>query len=449
MKAIMEYTAAVMAMLMLGTGSGYSAQQPVHRNTLRIETTGYGQVGEKIKASGVTDCDTLVIAGPMDIDDFSTVKNFVPDSGSGIEMLDLREATLKDNEVPDKALWRSDKVYENPETSLKIRNIRLPEGIVRIGIVSLACLDIKTVNIPSSVREIGSAAFEADSCLDCKLEIPYGVDTIASGLFLGCFSLNTAPKLPETIKCIKMHAFTGSGIEDITLPEGLKYIGEEAFSFSRVKKIELPSTCKMLGVGAFYRCYQLEELDMRAASVEYLPFDLACECSNLRIIRFPRNCKAIGWGAFAFCNKVEIVECNEGLESIDDFAFSSGELKELTLPSTMKSVGVLSRCPKLLTIYCKAMTPPKFSYGEGNLTTNVNKATLYVPSGTKEAYAAADGWKDFYQIVELSEFPDAGTDPCIADKAINDNRIYDLNGIEVNDPLPGKVYIHKGKKVKF
>ena len=69
--------------------------------------------------------------------------------------------------------------------------------------------------------------------------------------------------------------------------------------------------------------------------------------------------------------------------------------------------------------------------------------TLYVPKGTKFAYEAKEGWKDFRNIVE-------GTPTSITrvtlDKETPNTPIYDLNGKRLSEPQKG-INIIEGKKV--
>ena len=447
-KGILYVMAAVSLSMGMEMSEPAFTVNATRQRTLKIETTDYGQVSGRLKESGVSECDTLSIAGPMDISDFRAVRDYVPDSGSGLEMLDLRQAALKNNEVPDSALWRKQKRGE--ETALlKIRNILLPEGIVRIGKESLGYMELRTVNIPQSVRQIGPAVFDEDWYLDCELEIPEGVDCVAGALFYRCRSLKTAPKLPSTIRIIEGNAFEECGFEEISLPEGIKTIDYYAFSESKIKKIEFPSTCNVVEEGAFSNCPELEVLDMKAASIEYIPFHFAPECRKLRILRLPQNCREIMPDAFTFCDSLEVIEFGEGLETLNMWTFSSKLLETVTLPSTLTSMGPFAFCPRLLTIYCKAKTPPRFNYDQGPLIDHPDRATLYVPTGTRNVYAVANGWKDFDRIEEVEEFPEAGVKPCIPDDMPDDGRLFDLDGRKVKIPAPGQIYIRNGRKIKL
>ena len=79
---------------------------------------------------------------------------------------------------------------------------------------------------------------------------------------------------------------------------------------------------------------------------------------------------------------------------------------------------------------------------------NISSATLYVPVGSKDAYLAADYWKEFGNIVEMdfTAIEDIPADDAL--HGVNDV-YYDLRGRCVSEPTKGGIYIHNGKKVVF
>ncbi len=72
-----------------------------------------------------------------------------------------------------------------------------------------------------------------------------------------------------------------------------------------------------------------------------------------------------------------------------------------------------------------------------------------MPTGTRNVYAVANGWKDFARIVEVDEFPEAGLSSPIPDNTPVDDRLYDMEGRVVKDPMPGQVYIRNGIKILY
>ena len=61
--------------------------------------------------------------------------------------------------------------------------------------------------------------------------------------------------------------------------------------------------------------------------------------ARLRKISFPRTMRLIGAYAFSACKNLKEIFFSEGLETIEDWAFISCAIEELTLPTTIKSIG--------------------------------------------------------------------------------------------------------------
>ncbi len=89
----------------------------------------------------------------------------------------------------------------------------------------------------------------------------------------------------------------------------------------------------------------------------------------------------------------------ESVVAIGEGAFCGvQELQSITIPASVTAIGkeAFKGCSRLETIYCKGTTPATIY---GNTFSNYN-ATLYVPTGSKEAYQAASYWSNFVNIVE-------------------------------------------------
>lgn len=111
----------------------------------------------------------------------------------------------------------------------------------------------------------------------------------------------------------------------------------------------------------------------------------------------------------------------------------------------MTNIGnsAFSGCSSLTSIFCLGIIPPtiaKSTFGRDAY----NFADLFVPQGTKDAYQAATGWKEF---LTIKEFDPMGIDQLTIGKS--QLTIYDLKGRKVTDTesLKGGIYIVNGKKV--
>ncbi|MDD7271688.1 MAG: leucine-rich repeat domain-containing protein, partial [Spirochaetales bacterium] len=110
---------------------------------------------------------------------------------------------------------------------LEIENIEVENGITKIGDISFAYISkeepnlstIKTVEMPSTLKEIGLYAFSASSIEN--LVIPDGVTSIGSGAFAGCGILEEIT-IPATINTIGYDVFDESYKVEL-----VKYLGTE------------------------------------------------------------------------------------------------------------------------------------------------------------------------------------------------------------------------------
>ena len=156
--------------------------------------------------------------------------------------------------------------------------------------------------------------------------LPKSVKTIAKEAFSETISLKSAI-LDENLEIIGPGAFQMSGLRRVRISVSTKEIWDHAFSDCRdLKSVEFAQNCKLTRIGAW--CFQN---------------------SGLEEVTFPKSLKTIENGAFFGCKCLRRVALNEGLLAIgrDDEArdcglgvFQSSRLVEVTLPGTLRDVGV-------------------------------------------------------------------------------------------------------------
>ena len=148
------------------------------------------------------------------------------------------------------------------------------------------------------------------------------------------------------------------------------------FHFENLSGVTLPNSLIEIGEEAFYACFGLMHVVIpnNVTSIGRLAF---CSC-GLRDVTFGNSVTTIEANAFVRCEK----------------------LRTVTLPSSVTSLGdgAFSHCHVLGTVTCKATTPPTMGdtvFGDDRWLT-----AIYVPSGSVNAYKAADGWKDYASIIK-------------------------------------------------
>ncbi len=161
--------------------------------------------------------------------------------------------------------------------------------------------------------------------------------------------------------------------------------------------VELPNTIKVIGREVFSNSLKLKSIRI-PSSVHSIDFGAFRECSNLTEVIMNNNIETIGEYAFHKCYNIKEIKFPKSLKKIEAFALS-GNFSEITLPSTIECIKEYNfGIEGLMKIHCKSVTPP--IYREEERYSIHDRATVFVPKGSKVRYREADGWKLFSKIEE-------------------------------------------------
>ena len=310
---------------------------------------------------------------------------------AGFEWNGLRCISNEKGEVTIKAVINDDHYDKNNNKIKSDRcayvNGNIPSSIngkpvVRIDTGAFSdCINMTSLNIPDSVKEIGRGAFsgctslssicipdngvvvEAGAFERCtsltRIHIPAsmvthgyvgespaypgifagdaglttvtfgkGITKIAKGLFLQCSGVRKIV-VPDTVKNIEAYAFRScSALTEVILPEGLENIYNGAFSYSKsLTSVKLPSTLKFLDVGAFGDCTGLTTIN--------IPPKMKTHDTTAANRQWP--------GPFYGCKNLKNVTLDNGMEEVPRGIFyaPSGDigLEEIVIPDSVKWIG--------------------------------------------------------------------------------------------------------------
>ena len=241
---------------------------------------------------------------------------------------------------------------------------------------------LTTIALPNNITGIGNNAFNNCTGLT-SVVFPNSLIYIDYSAFHGCTGL-TSIIFPNSLRYIYMDAFTGcSGLSSINFlnsethlegeiflntawfnnqPDGVIYIGKNLYGYKGIMPV---NTNISVQNGTIY--------------IDSLAF---ISCTGLASITIPNSVTSIGGSAFVGCS---------GLTSI-------------SIPNSVTYIGCSAfyNCSGLTSIYVNNQNPANINLGSDIFSGVSTKCTLYVPSGTKSAYQAANQWKDFTNIIEMT-----------------------------------------------
>ena len=316
-----------------------------------------------------------------------------------------------------------------------LTSITIPNSVTSIGDRAFAFSGLTSITIPNSVTSIGDWAFGSCSGLT-SVTIPNSVTSIGEGAFQFCSGL-TSVTIPNSVTSIGRGAFGScSGLTSVTIPNSVTSIGEGAFQFcSGLTSVTIPNSVTSIGRGAFHGSFGLTSIIVDVDNIYYDSRDncnaiietasntliAGCKntiisnsvtnigyyafwrCEGLTSIVIPHSVTKIGEGAFSGCSGLTSISIPNSVTSIGRSAFSScSELTSITIPSSVTSIGkyAFERCNSLVDVIVGAVTPIAI---DDLCFSNCANATLYVPTGSKAAYQAAQYWQDFKEIIEMPE----------------------------------------------
>ena len=200
----------------------------------------------------------------------------------------------------------------------KLGDINLPEGLTTIGLRAFYYCNLDTIIIPSTVTSIGNKAFynnpiKSVTWLPATCSVGTGEDApfYSTNSQITSFTFGNQVQTVPSYICYKM-----SQLDTIVLPPSVSSLGQYAFYYcSNLKSINLPVTQKTLPVSFFEGCSSLESIEL------------------------PATLTTINTDAFYGCTKLANVNLHEGITTINQRAFYNCKLVQITIPSTVTSIG--------------------------------------------------------------------------------------------------------------
>lgn len=273
-----------------------------------------------------------------------------------------------------------------------------------------------SIKLPLTLKTIRNSSFRGCSNLT-SITIPDSVTSIEAYAFIDCNSL-TGVYITDIAKWCAIEFYWGSSnplvyaqnlylngeliTDELVIPDSVTSIESNVFSnYSRLTSVTIPDSVTSIGRSAFSNCSSLTNVTIGngVTTIGNAAFQY---CSSLTSITIPDSVTSIGERAFEDCRGLTSVTIGNGVTTIGHYAFyGCSGLTSVTIGSGVTSIeryAFVAAMPRTINIYCKAKTPPT---AKDSIFNGWGLSTLYIPTGCKEAYAAADEWKKAKEIIEI------------------------------------------------
>ena len=207
-------------------------------------------------------------------------------------------------------------------------------------------------------------------------------------------------------------------LTSIKFPNSLTNLGWFTLSYCRsLESVIIPKSVKTINLMTFNDCVSLASIVVEEGNPV---FDSRENCNA--IIQTSNNCMIAGCKNTVIPNTVKSLECTfygissltsitipNSVKTIDSSTFyGCTGLTTITIPSSVTKIGTyaFNGCDNLESVYSDIQNPFTISenvfqvWNPDTSTESFTTATLYVPTGTREAYLATPAWNQFLSIIE-------------------------------------------------
>ena len=295
-----------------------------------------------------------------------------------------------------------------------------PEGLVYAGKVAY----MYKGTMPSGTQiiiEDGTLGIADEAFNKCaglaSITIPNSVTNIGADAFYGCSNL-TSVIIPNSVTSIGRYAFRYCGLTSVTIGNGVANIDEYAFDdCNRLEKVVVPDIAAWCRISfgsyesnpLYYanHIYSDEDTEITELSIPQNITSIGnyafYSCCGLKSVTIPNSVTSIGNGSFYGNISLTSINIPDKVTNIGSYAFSGcGGLTSINIPKGMTCIGgyAFSGC-KLRNVLMKCVTPPTGSESAFSEQTYYH-TTLYIPTGSWDAYAYDDYWYKFHNIRETA-----------------------------------------------
>lgn len=371
-------------------------------------TNGLGVIGE----TAFGGCDALTKVSVPDMDSWCkiTFRNEMSNPLYYAKKLYVNGVHQKELALPDTLTEIKDYAFTNTDAT----SVIFPAQLKKIGRKAFHKSNtLKALAFPTSLENIGEAAFDSFQGTEPTLTIPINVKNIE----IYAFKNLTAPTkliIADSEKPITIADDAFDNISEVYLG---RTISNNSFQYClKLETVTLGDKFTQMSAKLFNNCSALKTVNLGKGLVKLLGHSFN-GCSNLTKVNVPdlaswcnihfpsSGSNPIYTTGSLYVNGTQITHLDipEGVVDIHNYAFSGGStFTSLTLPESLKTIGeeAFSECSGLTDIYVKSYLPPSMNSSwvfEEDIYSNAN---LHIPTTATSLYTNAAVWNRFLKVLE-------------------------------------------------
>ena len=268
----------------------------------------------------------------------------------------------------------------------------------KLAVGAFANAEIKEIKLSEGITELSEACFSITKAE--KIELPSTLTDVGINAFYNCFITGTV-ELPSSVKNIGSYAFSSANIGKLVLPEGIETIENELLINSEIGTLCIPSTLTTLAnqidrLMKVTQAYEVHPDNQYYCSVDGVLFDKNREI----LLDYPEEGTEIDYtvpstvtevGNYAFHgNKyLQYLTFTKGVEKIGDYAFNGAEMLETVVFSeTVTVIGgtPFNHCNALKNIIVHENNPNYTAIDGVLFNKSLTELICYPPSKTNTEY---------------------------------------------------------------
>lgn len=289
-----------------------------------------------------------------------------------------------------------------------IGTIIIPDGVTEIGNSLFQDTRITSVNFPTSLVSIGSAAFCNCEYLSSELILPNSLETIGDDAFKWCRKMTGTWNMPSNLKSIGKNSFRGLKLNGtMVIPSGINSIPEYCFTGCYFSNVVFHDGIKIIGNSAFEGAKINGELNL-PTQLEEIGEYAFYNCGITGTLVLPKTIRKAGRNAFADNTRLSgtVIFPDTWTYIPQSFLYGCSNIEGIDLPAELSIIetGAFAGCYYITNINCKAMEPPTLGDGVFNGIGKDNVTVEVVNEKAVSDYTSANGWNEFKRISVNRDF---------------------------------------------